>query len=154
MTLPSRVRPVRILCAEDDADDRAQIGDALRATGAPMELRFVKDGEELLDALRARGGPESPAPMPRPDIIFLDLWMPRKDGRQALREIKADPSLRQIPVIVLTTSKAEEDVFRSYDLGAASFLRKSATFDSLAHVMKAVGDYWFQVVDLPNAKRG
>ena len=153
MTLPVRVRPVRVLCAEDDQDDRTLIGDALRASGAAMELRFVKDGEELLEYLRGRGGPDDLALAPRPDIIFLDLSMPKKDGRQALREIKASPALRQIPVIVLTNSKAEEDVFRSYDLGASSFLRKSLTFDSLVEVMKAVGSYWFQVVDLPNAPR-
>jgi CheY-like chemotaxis protein len=153
MTLPIRVRPVRVLCAEDDQDDRTLVRDALKASGLGHELRFVKDGEELMDYLRIRGGHGDPVLAPRPDIIFLDLWMPKKDGREALREIKAHPALRPIPVIVLTTSKAEEDIFRSYELGASSFVRKSATFDALVEVMTTLGKYWFQVVDLPKAPR-
>jgi two-component system, response regulator len=153
MTLPIRVRPVRVLCAEDDPDDRALVRDALTASRLPSELRFVKDGEELMDYLKIKGGLGDPVLAPRPDIIFLDLWMPRKDGREALKEIKTNPSLRQIPVVVLTTSRAEEDVFRSYDLGASSFVRKTATFEALVEVMKAVGKYWFEIVDLPKAPR-
>jgi CheY-like chemotaxis protein len=154
MSLPLRVRPVRLLCAEDDPDDRALIRDALRETKVMIDLRFVKDGEELMDYLKLRGGLGDPQLAPRPDVILLDLWMPKKDGREALKEIKAHANLRSIPVIVLTTSMAEEDVFRSYDLGACSFVRKSTTFESFVETMKALGQYWFQLVDLPRAPRG
>ncbi|MBI3726455.1 response regulator [bacterium] len=143
-----RVRPVRILYAEDDEDDRRLVEDALKESQLPNELRFVEDGEELVECLNGRG---KNAGAPRPDLIFLDLWMPKKDGHEALAEIKATPSLRQIPVIVLTTSRAEEDVFRSYDLGASSFIRKTTTFESLVELMRALGRYWFEVVDLPRA---
>ena len=146
-------RAITILLAEDDPDDRMLVADAVAEGRLVNDFRFVEDGEELMDYLQRRGryagaaGDESKAP--RPGLILLDLNMPRKDGREALREIKADPSLRQIPVVVLTTSKAEEDVFRSYDLGANSFVTKPVTFKSLVDLMKNLGRYWLEIVELP-----
>jgi CheY-like chemotaxis protein len=113
------------------------------------ELRFVVDGEDLMDYLHHRGKYQDPASSPRPGIILLDLNMPKKDGREALKEIKSDPELRRIPVVVLTTSDAEEDIIRSYDMGVNSFIKKPVTFDGMVEIMKALGDYWFQIVELP-----
>jgi CheY-like chemotaxis protein len=140
--------PIVILLADDDADDRMLAQDALAESRLANELRCVEDGEELLEYLQRRGRYEGQE-VPRPGLILLDLNMPRKDGREALREIKADPALRQIPVVVLTTSKAEEDVYRSYDLGVNSFITKPVTFDGLVAVMKTIGKYWFEIVNLP-----
>jgi two-component system, response regulator len=138
-----------LLMADDDEEDRLMMRDALAEGRVANDLRFVEDGEELLDYLHRRGRYAEPAQAPRPGLILLDLNMPRKDGREALREIKSDPDLRAIPVIILTTSKAEEDIVRSYDFGASSFITKPVTFDALVDVMRAVGRYWFQIVDLP-----
>ena len=102
-----------------------------------------------MDYLHRRGKYTPPADAPRPGLILLDLNMPRKDGREALREIKSDPNLRQIPVVVMTTSKAEEDIFHSYDSGASSYISKAMTFEGLIAVMKGLGRYWFEIVDLP-----
>jgi CheY-like chemotaxis protein len=135
-----------ILMADDDADDRLLARDALRKSRVATELVCVEDGEELLAYLR-REGPYARAP--RPGLILLDLNMPKKDGREALQEIKADPMLRRIPVVVLTTSKAEEDLLQSYDLGAASFITKPVTFDALVDLMKTLGRYWIEFVELP-----
>lgn len=143
-------RPVTILMADDDEDDRLLARDALHAERLANDLRFVVDGEELLDYLQRRGAYADPASAPQPGIILLDLNMPRKDGREALVEIKADPQLRRIPVVVLTTSRAEEDIARSYDLGVSSFITKPVTFDGLVKVMRTLGEYWFQVVVLPH----
>src|SRR5262249_8621253 len=140
---------ILILMADDDADDRQLTKEALEESRLVNDLRFVLDGEELMDYLHQRGNYAAAASAPRPGIILLDLNMPRKDGREALREIKADPKLRQIPVLVLTTSKAEEDVFRSYDLGANSYITKPVTFEGLVDVMKTLGQYWFDIVELP-----
>lgn len=142
-------RSITLLLAEDDPDDRMLIRDALREAKLANDLHVVEDGEELLDYLHRRGRHASAAEAPRPGLILLDLNMPRKDGREALQEIKADPELRQIPVVVLTTSKAEEDVFRSYDLGANSFITKPVTFQSLVEVMRTLEKYWFEIVELP-----
>ena len=139
-------RSVTILLAEDDPDDRMLVADAVAEGRLVNELRCVEDGEELMDYLHQRG---KHASAPRPGLILLDLNMPKKDGREALREIKADPSLRQIPVVVLTTSKAEEDIFRSYDLGANSFVTKPVTFQSLVELMKTLNRYWLEIVELP-----
>jgi CheY-like chemotaxis protein len=138
-----------ILLAEDDPDDRMLVQDAIAEGRLVNDLRCVEDGEELLDYLHRRGKYAGESAAPRPGLILLDLNMPRKDGREALKEIKADPSLRQIPVVVLTTSKAEEDVFRSYDLGANSFVTKPVTFQSLVELMKSLGRYWLEIVELP-----
>jgi CheY-like chemotaxis protein len=142
-------RPTLILLAEDDPDDRVLLRDALTEGRLSNDLRCVEDGEELMDYLRHRGRYTRRDAAPRPGIILLDLNMPRKDGREALKEIKADPDLRRIPVVVLTTSRAEEDVFHSYDLGANSFVTKPVTFQSLVDVMKTLGRYWLEVVELP-----
>jgi CheY-like chemotaxis protein len=140
--------PITILLADDDADDRMLTRDALAESRLANDLRFVEDGEELLDYLLKRGK-YADADAPRPGLILLDLNMPRKDGREALKEIKAEPTLRQIPVVVLTTSKAEEDIYRTYDLGVNSFITKPVTFDGLVTVMRALGRYWFEIVELP-----
>jgi CheY-like chemotaxis protein len=123
--------------------------DALEESRLANDLRCVEDGEELMDYLHRRGKYASPKDAPRPGLILLDLNMPRKDGREALKEIKAEPELRSIPVIVLTTSKAEEDIYRTYDLGVNSFITKPVNFESLVAVMKALGKYWFEIVELP-----
>ena len=142
-------RPITILIADDDADDRMMASEALEESRLANDLRFVEDGEELLDYLYHRGRFAGADDSPRPGLILLDLNMPRKDGREALREIKSDPQLRSIPIVVLTTSKAEEDIYRTYDLGVNSFITKPVSFDGLVSVMKAIGRYWFEIVELP-----
>ena len=143
-------RPIVILMADDDADDRMLTKDALAESRVLNDLRFVEDGEELLDYLKGRGAYTDREKAPRPGLILLDLNMPKKDGREALKEIKADPELRRIPVVVMTTSKAEEDVYRSYDLGASSFITKPVTFDRLVELMRTMGQYWVEFVELPD----
>ena len=139
-----------ILMADDDADDRDMAREAMTEARLVNELRFVVDGEDLMDYLHRRGAyADGGIEAPTPGIILLDLNMPRKDGREALEEIKADPELRQIPVVVLTTSRAEEDVFRTYDLGVNSFITKPVTFAGLVEVMQTFSRYWFEIVDLP-----
>ncbi|MFM1769267.1 MAG: hypothetical protein RJA22_1796 [Verrucomicrobiota bacterium] len=135
--------------ADDDADDRLLTQDALSECRLPGTLRCVENGEELLDYLKGRGKFAAPVAAPRPGLILLDLNMPRKDGREALREIKSDPTLRTIPVVVLTTSKADTDIARVYDLGANSFIAKPVSFDALVDVMRVLGRYWFELVELP-----
>ena len=115
-------------------------------------MRFVQNGEDLLDYLFRRGPYAPPTDAPRPGLILLDLNLPRKDGREALREIKADSGLKRIPVIVLTTSKADTDIAGLYDLGANSFISKPAQFEALVNVMKSVRQYWFRTVELPATK--
>lgn len=141
--------PIVILLAEDDPDDRMLAKEALAESRLANDLRTVTDGVELLEYLRHEGKWTDPASAPRPGLILLDLNMPRMDGREALREIRADPDLRRIPVVVLTTSKAEEDVLRTYDLGVNSFISKPVTFEGLVEVMGTVGRYWLQIVELP-----
>lgn len=143
-------KPIVLLMAEDDADDRLLVKEALEESRVLNILHFVEDGEELLDYLRRQGRYGDPASSPRPGLILLDLNMPRMDGREALRAIKADPELRRIPIVVMTTSKAEEDIFRSYDLGASSYITKPVTFDRLVELMKTLGHYWIEFVELPN----
>lgn len=145
-------RPVTILMADDDDDDRFLAKEALREARLANDLQFVEDGEELLDYLYHRGRYSDEKDAPRPGLILLDLNMPRKDGREALREIKSDPGLKQIPVVVLTTSKAEEDICRSYDLGVNSFITKPVTFEGLVQVMKTLAAYWFHIVELPSER--
>lgn len=147
-------KPITLLLAEDDPDDRMLIRDALREAKIANDLRTVEDGEELLEYLHRRGRYTSERAAPRPGLILLDLNMPRKDGREALQEIKSDPDLRHVPVVVLTTSKAEEDVLRSYDLGANSFITKPVTFQSLVEVMATLEKYWFEIVELPKEGKG
>jgi CheY-like chemotaxis protein len=147
--MSASAKSIVILMADDDADDRLLAKDALSECHLDGDLHFVEDGEELLDYLFRRGKYSSLTTCPRPGLILLDLNMPRKDGREALREIKADPELKKIPVVVLTTSKADTDISRIYDLGANSFIAKPVTFDSLVNVMKVIGKYWFETVELP-----
>ncbi|RYG46314.1 response regulator [bacterium] len=135
--------------ADDDPEDCMLATEALAESRLANDVRTVGDGQELLDYLR-REGKYAGQDIPRPGLILLDLNMPRMDGREALSRIKADPDLRRIPVVVLTTSKAEEDVFRSYDLGANSYITKPVTFDSMVNVTKALASYWFNIVMLPD----
>jgi len=124
--------------------------EALEEARLKNDLRFVEDGEELMNYLRHQGEYTDDEKAPRPGLILLDLNMPRKDGREALKEIKADPELRRIPIIVLTTSKAEEDILRTYDLGVNSFITKPVSFDGLVEVMKSLALYWLEIVELPH----
>ncbi len=142
-------RPITILMAEDDPDDCLLFKEALAESHLSNELYFVEDGIELLDYLHQRGAYADPQSAPRPGLILLDLNMPRMDGREALVEIKSDTDLRRIPIVVLTTSKAEEDILESYDLGVAGFIVKPVTFDGLIEVVKTIGKYWFQIAELP-----
>lgn len=142
-------QPITILIADDDSDDREMIREALQENRLSNDVRFVTDGEDLMDYLLHRNKYSAPADAPKPGLILLDLNMPKKDGREALKEIKSNPELRQIPVVVLTTSKAEEDIFRTYNLGSNSFVTKPVTFDSLVQVMKTIGRYWLEIVELP-----
>ncbi|MEI6350225.1 MAG: response regulator [Verrucomicrobiota bacterium] len=141
-------KPITILMADDDDDDRRLTKEALLEGRLVNELRFVENGEELLEYLR-RQGEYATADAPRPGLILLDLNMPRKDGRTVLKEIKSDPELRQIPVVVLTTSKADEDVFKSYDLGVNSYIVKPVTFEALVDILQTLEKYWFEIVELP-----
>lgn len=145
--LPSN-KPVAIVMADDDEEDRMLTRDAFSKGRLTNQLCCVEDGEELMLYLRREGRYSNPLSSPRPCLILLDLNMPRKSGREALVEIKADPDLRQIPVIVLTTSKAEEDIFRAYDLGASSFICKPVTFEALVEVVRKLYTYWFEIVEL------
>jgi CheY-like chemotaxis protein len=148
-----RGKPIIILYAEDDEEDRMLMRDAVKESRLTNELHFVEDGEELMEYLNRRGKYSELTNVPLPGLILLDLNMPRKDGREALKEIKANASLRRIPVIVLTTSKAEEDILRTYDLGVSGFIIKPVTFESLVDVIKALGKYWLEIVELPKELR-
>jgi CheY-like chemotaxis protein len=138
-----------ILMVDDDAEDYHLVRDALAESGQGHDLRFVRNGEEMFDYLRHLGEYEDPLKAPLPDLILLDLKMPCMDGREALHEIKNDPQLRRIPVIVLTTSTAEDDVAYAYDTGVNSFVTKPATFRQWVKVIKTLSKYWFMVVELP-----
>ncbi len=142
-------KPITILMADDDPEDQMMTKRAFTKNHLANDLRFVQDGEELMDYLLRRGRYNDPASAPMPGLILLDLNMPRKDGRQALTEIKATPELRCIPVIVLTTSRAEEDVLRSYDLGVNSFITKPVGFKDLVEAIGVFGQYWLSIVKLP-----
>ncbi len=152
--MQSQGKPITILMADDDADDRLMTKEAFAESRLANDLRFVEDGVELLDYLQRRGQYEDPASSPRPGLILLDLNMPKKDGREALQEIKADPNLKSIRVVVLTTSKAEEDIYRTYDLSAASYITKPVTFGAMAEVVKVLGKYWLEIVALPGEENG
>lgn len=141
--------PIRILVAEDDADDRMMIKDAFEESRLGNPVDFVEDGVQLMNYLQREGEYGNLNDHPYPGFILLDLNMPRKDGRTALREIKASPILQRIPIVILTTSKAEEDIVRTYNLGVNSFICKPVTFDSLVEIVKTVGRYWIEIVALP-----
>ena len=142
--------PVVILMADDDPDDVMFTREALEETSMNSDFYSVSDGAELLDYLRHEGRYAS-APAPRPDLMLLDINMPRMNGLDALNVIKEDPSLKSIPIIVLTTSSADEDVSRTYDLGAASFVQKPVGFNEMVRAMTSINQYWFETVELPLA---
>lgn|SRR5690606_1121299 len=142
-------RPITILMADDDEDDRILAAEALKESRVINNFICVEDGEELLAYLRRKGKYSDTGKYPHPSLILLDLNMPRLDGREALAQIKADAALRGIPVIILTTSAAEEDMVKGYELGAASFITKPVTFDKLVDLMKTLGHYWIEFVELP-----
>ena len=142
-------KAITILMADDDPDDRLLTRDAFEESHLFNEFETVEDGEELMDYLLSRGKYAGSAARPKPGLILLDLNMPRKDGREVLREIKACPTLRRIPVAVLTTSKSEEDINRAYELGVNSFIVKPVTFEGMVDVLKTLGKYWFEIVELP-----
>lgn len=144
-------KPSVILVAEDDDDDYLLTRETLEEGGTPITLVRVKDGEELMDYLLRNGEYAEPQRSPSPSIILLDLNMPRKDGREALQEIKSHPDLCRIPVIVFTTSKAEEDILRTYQLGVNSFIRKPVAYDAFARTVAAIKEYWEEIVILPPA---
>lgn len=150
--LPKKNGSVIILIADDDAEDRLLVKEAMDESRVANHMEFVEDGEELLDYLHNRGKYTDKNKYPAPGLILLDLNMPRKDGREAMKEIKADPHLRVIPIVVLTTSKAEEDILRTYDLGVNSFITKPVTFSALVDIMQTLGKYWFEIVELPKIK--
>jgi len=141
--------PIVILLADDDSDDREMTRRAFDKNQLATDLHTVSDGEELMDYLHRRGRYELPANAPTPGLILLDLNMPKKDGREALAEIKADPALRRIPIVVLTTSKAERDISRTYDLGSSSYIIKPVSFAQLVEVTRLLALYWFSIVTLP-----
>jgi two-component system response regulator len=149
MTQPVQ-RPITILIADDDADDRQMTEEALRAARLANDLQFVENGVELIAYLTGTGGYSGAVAAPRPGLVLLDLNMPLMDGREALEIIKADTALRRIPIVILTTSKAEEDVFRSYDLGVSGYITKPVTFEGLVEAMSELGRYWFELVELPD----
>ena len=142
-------KTVVILLADDDPDDRMLTIRALRQNRLANEIKEVSDGEELMQYLRREGAYADPGAAPRPGAILLDLNMPRMDGREALQAIKQDPELRRIPVIVLTTSEAEQDILQSYDLGVNAFVTKPVTLEELVDAIRVLGDFWFQIVQLP-----
>ena len=141
--------PVRIVVADDDADDRMMIKDAFEASKLANEVDFVEDGVQLLEYLRREGKWSKLAGEPYPGFILLDLNMPRKDGRTVLKEIRNDPVLHRIPIVILTTSKAEEDIIKTYNLGVNSFICKPVSFEKLVEIVKTVGHYWIEIVQLP-----
>jgi CheY-like chemotaxis protein len=146
----SKGTSITLLIADDDADDRMLIEDAFEESRLRNRRVYVEDGQELLDYLRGQGKHAGRNADCLPGLILLDLNMPRMDGRTALSHLKSDPRLKRIPVIVLTTSKAEEDILRTYDLGVSSFIAKPVTFDGLVDVVQALNKYWIELVELPS----
>lgn len=152
--MDTTTNPITILMADDDADDRFLAQEALAEAHLANDLRFVEDGQALMEYLHKNGQFGDGVDAPVPGLILLDLNMPRKDGREALAEIKADETLRRIPIVVLTTSKSEEDILKTYDLGVSGYITKPVTFDGLVEALRVVGKYWFQIVELPPTESG
>ena len=145
-------KPITILLAEDDPDDRLMATEALEESRLANDLKIVEDGEELMDYLYKRGKYANMENWNLPGLILLDLNMPKKDGREALQEIKADPHLKHIPIVVLTTSDEDEDIYRTYNLGVNSFITKPVSFEGLVDIMKTLKLYWFEIVELPGER--
>ncbi|NME68322.1 response regulator [Flammeovirga aprica] len=139
-----------ILYADDDPEDRMLTEEAFEESNLSVQLRFVEDGEQLMDYLSHNGAFSDQDKFPLPDLILLDLNMPKKDGVECLKEIKDNDLLRKIPIVILTTSNDEEDVVKTYNLGVSSFITKPVTFESMVEVVESINKYWFQVVRLPN----
>ncbi len=138
-----------IMITDDDPDDRLLAKEAFEENRLENTLIFTEDGEDLMNYLYGKGKYEGKS-NPIPDLILLDLNMPRKDGREVLIELKKNQQFKRIPVVVLTTSKSDEDIVNSYDLGVNSFITKPVTFESLVEVIRNMGNYWFRLVSLPN----
>ena len=147
---PTSKKPITILIADDDPDDRGMIKEAFEENLLLNELHFVEDGEELMDYLNRKDKYADEKSYPLPGLILLDLNMPRKDGREALEEIKNSNFLSHIPIIILTTSKTEEDIIKSYNLGVNCFITKPVKFVDLVEVTKTLGRFWLEIVTLPN----
>ena len=146
--LAEAVRPIEVLLVEDDEGDVLMTREALHEGKVLNRLAVVNDGVEAINYLRGLSGHERAA---RPDLILLDLNLPRRDGRQVLEEVKADPDLRRIPIVVLTTSEAEEDVLRSYDLHANAYVTKPVDFDRFVDVVRSIDEFYLTTVRLPDA---
>lgn len=152
MTRESNKIPITILICDDDEDDRLLTKQALEDAHVANAVLFVEDGEQLLDYLYQRGAyAGETGTAPRPGLILLDLNMPKMDGREALKVIKGDDTLRDIPVVVLSTSGLDEDIVRSYQLGVNSFITKPVTFSGFVAAMNVLGRYWLEIVELPPA---
>ena len=145
--------PIVILIADDDEEDRMLVKEALEENKLMNILQFAENGEDLMNYLHNKDKYQDKKKYPRPGLILLDLNMPKKDGREALKEIKEDPELKMIPIVILTTSKAEEDIFKTYNLGVSSFITKPVTFSSLVEIMRTLSKYWFEIVELPPDKQ-
>jgi CheY-like chemotaxis protein len=145
-----KAKSIHIVIAEDDEEDRMLTREAMIESRVKNTVHFVEDGEYLMDYLHNKGDYSDKSKFPAPGLILLDLNMPRKDGREALKEIKSNEHLKRIPVVILTTSKAEEDIIRTYDLGVNSFITKPVTFEGMINVMKTLGTYWLDIVELPS----
>lgn len=141
-------RQFTILIVEDDPVDTELLIEALQDDRLVNEVKYVRDGTELMNYLRQENGFRDKSQSPRPDLILLDLNLPKMDGREALKEVKSDPNFRRIPVIVMTTSKSEEDIYLSYNLGANSYIVKPFSFDSMVEIIRSVKKYWFDIVEL------
>ncbi|MBT6614175.1 MAG: response regulator [Deltaproteobacteria bacterium] len=147
--MKTKTKPITILMADDDPDDRLLAKEAFEESRLKNDLYFVEDGVELLDFLHRRDKFSDAGSSPKPGLILLDLNMPRKDGREALEEIKSDACFRRIPIVVLTTSNAEEDIIRSYELGVSAYIRKPVTFEGLTSVIRSTGKFFIEIVELP-----
>lgn len=140
---------ISILVADDDLDDRMLIKEAFEEHNTINRVDFVEDGEQLLAYLRREGAYAHLSGRPYPGLVLLDLNMPKRDGREVLAEMKADAALRRIPVVVLTTSKADEDIICTYGLGVSSFITKPVTFEGLVEITRMLTRYWLEMVELP-----
>jgi CheY-like chemotaxis protein len=142
-----------ILIADDDEEIRMLMADALAQSTSSQKLCFVENGQEVLDYLRQRGKFQLPEESPQPGLILLDLNMPQKDGREVLQEIKTDPDLRHISVVMMTAATTEEDIYANYKSGANSFMIKPRTFQDLTRIMNDLVHYWFETVELPQSTK-